>query len=450
MLEIKIEDFFNTDYVDSASYDNLRKIASYVDGLKNCSRKITHTILKKNINTSSKVSRLQSTISEYTEYLHGEDGIGKVIVGMAQNYTGSNNLPLLQRNGNFGNRLDYISAASRYIYTQKENYLDDIFRKDDYDILHDQYFEGIKIEPRYFVPVIPMLLVNGSEGISTGFAQKILPRDPKIISSEIKKILKGTKKLENVELGVPYWNDFTGNVVQDGENSKKWFIYGNLIRDNKNSIIVDELPIGYDLKKYISILEDLSDKDIIVSYKDLSEDNRFKFKIKVKREFSDSNTDDQIYTLLKLKVPVTENYTTIDENNRIRVFEKPEEIFIDYFKIRMEFYNTRKGYVTGQMEYDLELLNSRYIFIKNVIDGNILINNKSKKNIVDQIDKIDGIVKVDDNYDYLLRMPLYSLTKEKLIEIKDKIKSIKSDISEYKKRSLEDLWLEDIVEFKFK
>ncbi|CAG7579850.1 MAG: putative DNA topoisomerase [uncultured marine phage] len=448
LAPIKIENFFNTDYVDSASYDNLRKVASYVDGLKNCNRKIIHTVLKKNINSKSKVSRLQSTISEFTEYLHGEDGIGKVMVGMAQNYTGANNIPLLQRNGNYGTRLDHVAGASRYIYTQKENYLDSIFRKDDYEILTEQYFEGIKIEPRFFVPVLPMLLINGSEGISTGFAQKILPRDPKVITSELTKILNGKKTLEKVNVGKPYWDGFKGRVVRDEENPKKWYIYGNIVKENLNTIIVDELPVGYDLKKYLSILEDLSDKNVIVSYKDYSEGEDFRFKIRVKREFSQKNSDEQMYVKFKLKASVTENYTTIDENNRIRVFSGANEIFIDYFKVRMEYFNTRKGHLIDNMNYELDLLNSKFIFIKSVIDGTIVINNTTKKNIVDQIEKNVKIIKVEDNYDYLLRMPLYSLTKEKLIELKAKIKSIKEELTIYKGKTLENLWIEDIESIK--
>ena len=448
MLEVKIEEFFNKDYVDAASYDNLRSISSYVDGLKNCNRKIIHTVLKKNINSKSKVSRLQSTISEFTEYLHGEDGIGKVMVGMAQNYTGANNIPLLQRNGNYGTRLDHVAGASRYIYTQKEPYLDSLFRKDDYEILTEQYFEGIKIEPRFFVPVLPMLIANGSEGISTGFAQKILPRDPKVIVSELKKILTGKKNLENVKLGSPYWDGFKGKVVRDEENPKKWYIYGNLVRENLNTIIVDELPVGYDLKKYLDILETLSDKNIIVNYKDYSEGENFRFKIRVKREFSQKNSEEQVYVKFKLKTAITENYTTIDENNRIRVFDSIEDIFIDYFKIRMEYFNTRKGYIIDQMNYDLDVLNSKFIFIKSVIDGTIVINNKAKKVIVEQIEKNPKILKVEDSYDYLLRMPLYSLTKEKLIEIKEKIKNIKEELKIYKGKTLENLWIEDIENLK--
>lgn len=447
MLELQIEKFFNTDYVDSASYDNLRKISSYVDGLKNSNRKIIYTVLNKNINSKTKVSRLQSTISEYTEYLHGEDGIGKVIVGMAQNYTGSNNIPLLQRNGNYGNRLDHVASASRYIYTQKEGYLENLFRKDDDNILIEQYFEGIKIEPRFFVPIIPMLLVNGSEGISTGFAQKILPRDPKTVISEMNKVLKGTKKIENIDLGKPFWNDFRGTIIQDEEKPTKWHIYGKINIENKNNIIINELPVGYDLKKYISILDKLQDDNIISSYKDYSEDDKFRFKVKVKREFFDKYTNDEmIYNKLKLRVPMTENYTTIDEYNRIKVFDNVEDIFRSYFNVRMEFFEKRKKYIISRMERDIEVLSSKFLFIQSVINGDIIVNNKPKKNIVSQIEKIEKIIKIEDNYDYLLRMPIYSLTKEKLDEIKEKIKNLKNELKEYKKVSLEDLWLNDIKE----
>ena len=206
--KIKVEEFFNTDYVDSASYDNLRKIGSITDGLKNSSRKIIHTMIDKNIKEKTKVARLTSTVAEHTEYLHGEIGLSGVMVNLAQNFVGANNIPFIKRDGNFGTRHKPAAAAPRYIKTRKEDYLDKLYMKDDYPILISQQFEGINIEPRYFMPIIPMLLINGSEGISSGFAQKILPRDPKTIISELTKILKGTKKLENVKLGSPYWKGF--------------------------------------------------------------------------------------------------------------------------------------------------------------------------------------------------------------------------------------------------
>ena len=451
MNKLIIEDFFNSDYVDSASYDNLRKIASLVDGQKNCNRKIVHTVLQRNINKKTKVSRLQSSVSEETEYLHGEDGVGKVIVNMAQNFTGTNNIPLLQRNGNFGNRHSPTPSASRYIYTQKELYLDDVFNKYDTKVLEEQHFEGVKIEPKFYVPIIPLLLVNGSVGISTGFSQKILPRDPKHVISEIIKVASGKKKLENVNMGLPYWIGFTGNIESDSETPNKWYVYGDIDVENKNTIIVKELPISYDLKKYLDVLETLVDKNVIVSYKDLSEDDRFLFKIKCKRELVDKNSKENILKKLKLVDQITENLTTIDEDNKIRVYDDINEIFIDYYNLRIKHYRLRKNSRIEDMQRDISILESKYNFISMVVEGVIVVNNKSKKDIIKQLEKFtDEIIKIDDSYDYLLRMPIYSLSKEKMKELKDALNNMKKELRDYKKKTLEELWLDNLEELKNK
>jgi DNA topoisomerase-2 len=446
----KLEDFFNTDYVDSASYDNLRKIGSITDGLKNSSRKIIHTMIDKNIKEKTKVARLASTIAEHTEYLHGELGLAGVMVNLAQNFVGANNIPYIKRDGNFGTRHKPAAAAPRYIKTRKEDYLDKLYMKEDYPVLIEQQFEGIKIEPRYFVPILPMLLVNGSEGISSGFAQKILPRNPKTIVSELNKVLKGTKKLENVKLGSPYWEGFQGRVEEDAETKGKWLVYGNLIRENKNSIKITEVPIGFTLDKYVEVLDALEDKNVIQNYQDKSDTKKdlYNFNLKVRRDFSDKHNDQKLYEKLKLVKSMSENYTCIDQNNRIKVYNSAEEIFIDYYNLRLDYYNKRKEYLLGKYKRDLDFLNSRYVFVKGVVDGKILVNNKTKSNIVGQLDKIDKIIKEEDSYDYLLRMPIYSLTKEKLDEIKKKIKDTKELITTLKNKKSEEMWLEDLENVK--
>lgn len=447
---IKLEEFFNTDYVDYASYDNLRKIASITDGLKNSSRKVVHTIIDKNIKEKTKVARLSSTIAEHTEYLHGEDGLSGVMVTLAQNFVGSNNIPYLKRDGNFGTRQKPAAAAPRYIKTRKEDYLDKIYMKDDYPVLISQQFEGVTIEPRYFVPILPMLLINGSEGISSGFAQKILPRNPKIIINELTKVLNGSKKLENIKLGSPYWENFAGRVEEDIETKGKWMVYGNMIRENKNSIKITEVPIGYTLEKYTEVLDLLEEKNIIQNYQDKSDTKKdvYTFNLKIRRDFSDKYSDETLYEKLKLVKSMSENYTCIDQNNRIKVYNSAEEIFVDYYNLRLDYYDKRKTYLLGKYQKDLELLNSRFVFIKGVVDGKIVVSNKTKANIIDQLEKIDQIVKEEDSYDYLLRMPIYSLTKEKLDEIKEKIKDTKELINVLKNKNSETLWLEDLESIK--
>lgn len=446
--KIKLEDFFNTDYVDSASYDNLRKIGSISDGLKNSGRKIIYTMLDKNIKDKTKVARLASTIAEHTEYLHGELGLAGVMVNLAQNFVGANNIPFIQRDGNFGTRHKPAAAAPRYIKTRKEDYLDKIYMKEDYPVLIKQKFEGINIEPRYLVPIIPMLLVNGSEGISTGFSQKILPRSSKTIVSELTKILKGTKKLENVNLGNPHWNGFEGEIIEDVETKGKWLVHGKMKLENKNTIKISEVPIGFTLDKYVEILDLLEDKNVIQSYQDKSDNDIYNFNIKVRRDFLDKYKGDKLYDKLKLIKSISENYTCIDQNNRIKVYNNAEEIFIDYFNLRLSFYEKRKEHLLEKQKRDIEILNSRYLFIKGVVDNRIIVNNKSKKDIINQLDKVDKIVKENDTYDYLLKMSIYSLTKEKLEEIKNKVKEAKDFVKELKDKTYNEMWLDDLSNIK--
>lgn len=192
MSKISLQNFFSRDYVNQASYDNTRKIASAVDGLKNASRKVICTVLDKKINEPIKVQQISAKVSEYTDYLHGSlDG---VVVSLGQNFTGSNNLPLLNKKGNFGTRAIPSASASRYIYGSSTKYLDKIYSPKDTGTLQVQYFEGTKIEPLYYVPTIPMILVNGNRGVSSGFAQLILGRNPSELITLLKKRLKGTIK----------------------------------------------------------------------------------------------------------------------------------------------------------------------------------------------------------------------------------------------------------------
>lgn len=445
---ITIEDFFNTDYVDSASYDNLRKISSVIDGFKNANRKAIYTIIEKNVKEKTKVSRLGPDIAGYTEYLHGEDGLASVIVNMAQNFVGSNNIALLERNGNFGTRHKPVASASRYIKTRKEVYLTDIFKKEDSKILIGQEFEGSKIEPRFFVPILPMLLINGSEGVSTGFAQKVLPRSPKTIYSELVKVLKGNKKIENINLGNPTWNGFKGDVVKDDEKDTKWYVRGNIEVENTTTINITEVPIYYDLNKYKAELDKLEERGTIESYEDFSEDDNFNFKVKVRRSYSKGKSEKSLIKDLKLEKSVTENYTVINEKNRIQVFDNVEDIFRYYYDIRLNFYEKRKLWLLNNYNEKINLNKSKWIFVKNIVDNKIEINNKTKKQIISQIEKFDKIITINGSYDYLLSMPIYSLSKEKLKEIKDEINRLESIFKTLKDKKLEELWLEDLETIK--
>lgn len=437
---MKIENFLNTEYSQSALYQSFRSIASYVDGLKPSSRKVIYTLKKRNITHDVKVSRFASDVASETEYLHGETSLQGVIVNMAQNFVGSNNDNLLYPSGSFGTRFIPASSAPRYIFTRKSESFDKYFHKDDDPVLISQEFEGSVIEPRFFVPVLPLILINGSEGIGTGYAQKIFPRSVEEIEGYIKTTLED--KIPRRKL-IPNFRGFKGTVIPDEENSNSWYIEGVFSIKNTSSIEITEVPIGYTLSSYTAQLEKLVERRIIKDYEDLSEDDNFLFKISVSREFT-KKSKEEITDILKLRKKISENYTCVDEENKIVEMKSAEEILQAFIKIRIEYYAKRKEYLLKKLSEDILLLESRAAFIKAVIEERVLINNKKKSEIETQIKKIENIITVDDSYDYLLRMPIWSLTHERYTELLNQVKEFKGKVKEIKSKSDKTFWLEDL------
>jgi len=442
---MKITTFYETDYVDAASYDNLRKIASVADGLKNSGRKVIHTIIQKNINSDVKVSRLQSTISEFTDYLHGEDNLSDVIVNMARRWIGTNQLPLLKDEGNFGKRFKPKASANRYIFTRKENYVDKLFINDDYPILLHQTFEDMNIEPRFFVPILPVLLINGSrDAVSTGFYQNILPRG----LNEIIKMTENYIKTNKYKIPDPSWAGFNGSISSD-KIPNKWNIYGKFTKTSAYSLTITEVPIGYNLASYKDFLNNLEDKKIIQSYTDKSNNEKFNYIVKVNRKFfTDYDNDLKILKVLGLEKSYTEHFNVMSSENRILEYTSPEQVFEEYVKIREEFYIKRKQYLIEKITQDIKIAASKFLFIKGIVNDSIKIKNTPKADVENQLDNTPGIIQKDKSYSYLLNMPIQNLTKELMNKILNDIKELKSYLEDINNKSVQNMWLDDIKEFK--
>ncbi len=435
----RIETFLNTRLSNYASYDNLRKIASYIDGLKNASRKVLYTIHEKKITETEKVSRLASKCSEYSDYLHG-DGLWRVIVTLGQDFAGTNNIPLIQKFGAFGCRSNTEPGAPRYIHASGSKAFFELFDYRDDPILAHQTFEGSKIEPRFYVPVIPMILVNGSEGVSSGFAQKILARNPKNIIKYIQNILNN--KPVRKDWLIPCYNGFTGMIrLDDPFNQDKWTVYGVIERIKTNRYRIKEIPFTYDLNSYLKVLDDLEDSKVITSYRDLSDgDNVMQFEVQVPKEFDHQNA----LKILKLEKSITENYTCIDENNSIRIFQSPEQIINAFIAVKLEYTEKRRLNQIEKLKNDISVLRSKVLFIKGIISKTIIVSNTPKSKIIKTLEKIHDIVKVRDSYDYLLNMSIHTLTKEKVQELEKSLKELKNDLAALEKKTASDIWMEDL------
>jgi DNA topoisomerase-2 len=437
---MKISDFFKNDYVDQASYDNLRKIASVIDGQKNSSRKILYTILEKNIKSEIKVSQLGSKVSEFAEYLHGS--LDDVIVNLAQNFTGTNNIPLLVREGNFGTRFAQEASAPRYIYTNGSAEFFELFDKIDNDILKKQYFEGHQIEPMFYVPNLPILLINGSEGVSSGFAQKILPRNPKKIKKYLTDYLTNSLKPNKSNSLEPYYEGFTGDI-KSGAKAGQWLISGIVKKTGVNKVEITEVPVGYELRSYIKVLDDLEEKKVITSYRDKSENDKFLFEVSIPSRDLKTMSDEQLLTKLKLVKTVTENYTVINENNKIIVYDSVKDLLTHYIRIKLEYLQKRKEESCLKLEEEIRFDYSKYLFIKMIVDEELIINKRKKADIEKDLEKVEKIVS-KDGYDYLLNMNILSLTSERMKKLQESIKQNKSNLDELIKTSIEDIWLKSI------
>lgn len=374
-------------------------------------------------------------VSHNCSYIHGDSSLIGVLVGMAQRFVGSNNIPLIKNEGNFGSRWKPVASAARYIGTSKELYLNMLFMKDDEPVLIEQTFEGDIIEPKYYVPLLPLILVNGSEGISIGYAQKILPRNPLEIYEVIKHIIKEEQITEKL---LPYYNGFTGKILEREEGG---FEIQGTFKKMGMKLIIDELPIGYDLKSYNKVLQNLEDKKVISSYKDLTDTKKDKFLFEIKMKDIDILTDDEILDKLKLIKRVSENFTVMDENNKVCLLKDQFEILNRFVNIRLEYYQKRKDYHIQKIETDLKILANKLKFIKGIITNEIIINKKSKLEIEAQLVDFD---KFDDSYDYLLKMQIYSLTSEKLENLIEEYKNKGIKLKELKKKGTSELYLEDL------
>lgn len=430
---MNITNFLNEQYSDSALYMNYRSCPSYIDGQKNAARKVVYTVRKTNLKTQEKVSALASEIVKEAAYLHGDASGQGTIVTMAQSYCGSNNLPVLEGVGAFGTRFTTESAAPRYIFAKPSKYFDSLFRKEDDCNLISQEFEGGPIEPVFYVPTLPLLLVNGSTGIGVGFAPKILPRSLKNIIKLIKDVLND-KEMDS-KLLVPCWNGFTGSVKSLGNN--KWEIRGHIVSIVKRTVTIDELPISYDLLGYINFLKKLKEKGIIEKYVDYSEDDKFKFEVTMTYIPAD---EEQAMNTLGLVETITESLVTIDEHNSIREFDTVEELFDAYYYIKKEYLRKRLASEIKKLESEEKLLKEIFTFITSVIKGEI--NLKLKKAEVEKQLKGKGF----ENTDKLLGMPLYSVTEDKAKEIEKKWKDKIAELEAMKKQTPTTLWMKDLDE----
>ena len=432
---MKITHFLFFFYSDSALYMNYRVTPSYIDGFKNAGRKAFYTLKKKRPSSDVKVSNFAGAAIDETKYLHGNTSMEGAIVSLAEDFCGSNHVPTITGIGAFGTRFVQDSAAARYIFIKTNNYMEELFKKADDQNLVEQQFEGETIEPIFHVPTIPLLIVNGAVGVGVGFKSVILPRSVKNVFTMVRD--KIAKKKISDKLFVPYWKGFTGEVKKLEDN--KWQVSGVMEVDSKDprKVIITEVPITYDLVHYTNVLKKAKEKGIIDKYLDYSEDDIFKFEVKLNPNYMNCSKD-ELMKHLGLVDTITEILTCIDENNAIAEPESVKEIFEEYYKIKIKFLKKRITSEIKRLQDELDYNQEVYKFIMDVNKGNINIK-LNKKDVEAKMKELK--YKFTEK---LIALPIYSLTKDKAAEAKQKVADKKVELEEMKKETPENVWLKDL------
>ena len=444
MNQKSITNFLSNEYKGFAFYviEN-RALPSVIDGFKPTQRKIIHVcsqIWKTGAEKPLKVFQLGGKVASDAFYHHGNMSLENAIVTMAQKF--KNNAALLEEVGQYGSLRSPQAGAPRYIGTKLNNNFKLIYK--DSDLLEFKEEEGESIEPHYFLPIIPMVLINGSSGIAVGFAMNILNRDIKSVTEACINTLKG-KGITEIK---PSINEFGGEFIQDTENNKRWIIRGKFQRVNTSTVRITELPPSMTYEKYEAILDKLCDDKVIVSYDNNCKDN-IDYVIKFTRAELEKITDDKLIKIFKLEEYSTEIFSTLDEFGKLKIFENTSDIIRYFVNFRLEYYHKRKEFMLNKMRHDLKVLSNRGRFIKAILDEKLKVNNVSKPDIIKGIEEMK-LEQIDGNYDYLLRMPIYSLTKELFEKLKADFTAKKEEIKVLEETDPKDMYLLDLDELKKK
>lgn len=401
--EISYDDFVNKEFILFSMADNLRSIPSVMDGLKPGQRKVMYTCFRRNIRKDVKVVELAGSVSGSTDYAHGETSMQGTIVGLAQNFVGSNNINYLEPSGNFGSRLKggADAASARYIYTRLSPFARRLFHAHDDALLNYGESDGKQIEPEMYVPIIPTILVNGSSGIGTGWSSEIPNYNPMDIVANLKLRLKNGATKEDMQQMKPWYKGFTGTTEDIGND--RWQFTGTIRQTSDTEIEVTELPVRYWTQAFKDKLETIIKAEkapsFIKDYIDYNTPDRVHFIIKMEDKHMATAVAKGLEETFKLyNSQATTNLVAFDAHGRIHKYATVLDIMEEFYHVRLRFYEKRKKHQLEVMEKELSKLTNQARFIQMIIDGKLVVSKKKKAVLVEELKKLNftPFPKVDD------------------------------------------------------
>ena len=475
--EVSYEDFVNKELIIYSEENLLRSINHFMDGLKDSTRKIVYAAFKRKLfNKEMKVAQFAAYTAEASDYHHGEQSLNLAIVGMAQNFVGSNNINIFKPNGQFGTRIQGGSDASatRYIFTLLTELAQLIFRVEDFKVLEYNVSDGQKIEPKYYVPVVPMVVINGAQGIATGFSTNLPNHNPSEVIAHCKVIAELIEQDPNIQVDdieladlIPWYLGFKGRIDKKDDKEGVYESHGTYTWVKDDMIEVTELPIGTWTDDYKEFLTKsiVNNNPVLKDFESHYTETHVKFILKLYpgvRAGIEMNFDTE-FKLVSTKNLNTNNIHLITEDGTIDKFSGTTEIIKRFAKIRLATYEKRKDLELKLLRKQEQIISAKVKFIKEYIEGVIILAGKDIAEveaqlkalgypvILDEIeeesdDELTVKVEKEPTYDYLTDMSLKTLTNEKKKALEKQEENVKMKIAELEEKSIPSMWIDELKE----
>jgi len=428
--KLPYSDFIHKDLIHFSYYNLERSIPNVMDGLKTSQRKILYAAFKRNLTQEIRVAQFAGYVSEHTGYHHGEASLNETIIGMAQDFVGSNNINWLVPQGQFGTRLQggKDAASPRYIHTYLQPKVRKLVPTEDFSVLNYRDDDGLLVEPEWYAPVLPMLLVNGSRGIGTGYSTYVPPCNPAVIKKMLQDWLKGDKEALNTPL-TPYFQGFKGTIT--GE------VVSGLYRKEKDAFVVMELPAGTWTADYREWLEKMLVEGKVKDFTDISTDTEVNIRIT-------GITEELLVKSLTDKVKTT-NMHAFNAKGIITKYDTLNDILREYAGVRLELYEKRRLHQIKEMKDELPFHENIVRFIKSQCEEKPVpdLKRKPMAECVELLEK-NKYDRINGDYNYIMKLPVSSFTAENIEKHEKDMMALRKSIHALENKNANELWLNDL------
>lgn len=429
MAEYKLSELASREWRDFAMYTIAqRAIPNMIDGLKPSQRFYLYSSIVSTPKEFDRVDSVASSCAKYG-YQHGDTSPTGQLMAARWN----NNLCLIEGKGSFGSRMVQNAAAPRYTKTR----LHSNFNKYIKDLeLAPEHSDPEHVPPAFYIPTIPLVLVNGVRGIATGFATLILPRSVKDVSNACSEYLKTGKIKKPIPVSFPEFNGFVKS--EDGSHT----VTGSFNRVGKTKLVINEIPYGPDREQFVKILDKLEDDGKIVGYDDLCDSNGFCFDVKLKR---DNNwSDAQIIKEFKLQTSIVENINVISPEGRLVQYDDERQLIKDFVDYRLGILQKRIDLAKKQVGERIEWLDLKMRFVAAILKDKIVFKGRKKAEVVSDV--MGMFTCSEEAAERLLRMNLLSFTKELVVELKTQTDDAKKELKYWEGTTPHDQFTADLAE----